>query len=76
MGRARRRREKDVEGHGATKSWAEMVVPLVVASKHLRAAYLCWFCLHFLHLFLSAFSCLYSVLLALLTYLVDQLKSY
>ena len=35
VGRRTRKREVDVEGHGATKSWAEMLVPLVESSKHL-----------------------------------------
>ena len=33
--RGRRRREVDVEGHGAAQSGAEMLVPLIVPSKHL-----------------------------------------
>lgn len=44
--RRRRRREVDVEGHGATESWAEMLVPLVESSKHLGAADLTWFGIH------------------------------
>jgi hypothetical protein len=35
VGRGRRRREVDMEGHGAAKRGAEMFVPLVVPSKHL-----------------------------------------
>lgn len=47
-----RRREIDVEGHGAAESRTEMLVPLVVPSKHLRAADLTWLRLHFsLHFF-------------------------
>lgn len=33
--RRRRRREVDVEGHGASQGGAKMLVPLVVPSKHL-----------------------------------------
>ena len=35
VGRGRRRREVDMEGHGAAERGAEMLVPLVVPSKHL-----------------------------------------
>lgn len=35
VGRGRRRREVDVEGHGAAQRGAEMLVPLVVPFKHL-----------------------------------------
>ena len=42
----RRRREVDVEVHGAAESWAEMFEPLVVAAEHLAAANLGGFRLH------------------------------
>lgn len=44
----RRRREVDVKGHGATECWAEVLEPLVVASKHLGDADLCRFGRHLL----------------------------
>lgn len=47
MGWERRRREVDVEGHGAAKSWAVMAVSSVVASEHLRAADFGWLDVHF-----------------------------
>jgi hypothetical protein len=35
VGRGWRRREVDVEGHGTAQCGTEMLVPLVVTSKHL-----------------------------------------
>ena len=36
-----------MKSHGTAKRWAEMLESLIVTSKHLRAAYLCCFRLHF-----------------------------
>ena len=36
-----------MKSHGTAEGWAEMLESLIVTSKHLRAAYLCWFRLHF-----------------------------
>lgn len=46
MRRRRRRREVDVEGHGAAERWAKMFEPLVVTTENLGAADLCGFGFH------------------------------
>lgn len=52
VGRGRRRREEDVEGHGATQCGTVVFVSLVVSTKHLCAADFGWlavglhFCAH------------------------------
>lgn len=47
MGRERRWREVNVEGHGAAKSWAVMAVSPVVSSEHLGAGDFGWLEVHF-----------------------------